>query len=91
MSTDNNFKPLLFPLTFDGLSYYDHVITSPPEEFLADLHGEFVEHGSGLGCSNCERGWVHACCDDLCRNSNDASDCSGAIACRACNPEGDFS
>lgn len=52
-----------------------------------DCDHEF--EGGGLGCVNCDNGWVHACCDDLCRNTNDATDCHSAIACRACNAEGD--
>lgn len=54
-----------------------------------DLDEDDCDH-VGLGCSNCDSGWVHGCCDDLCRGSRGGPDCQSALACRACNPEGDI-
>ncbi len=50
---------------------------------------DFYEDEDGIGCSNCDGGWVHACCDDLCRGSADAADCLSARARQTCNPHGD--
>ena len=41
-----------------------------------------------IGCVNCDGGWRHGCCDDLCRGSNEPEWCENAIFCRTCNPHG---
>ncbi len=43
----------------------------------------------GIGCCNCDGGWHHGCCDDLCCGSNEAVDCDNAFPCKFCNPDGD--
>lgn len=43
----------------------------------------------GIGCANCDGGWSHGCCDDLCRGSNEPEWCENAIACWTCNPHGE--
>lgn len=48
----------------------------------------WVDDGE-IGCVNCDGGWRHGCCDDLCRGSNDSEWCENAIPCRTCNPFGD--
>lgn len=46
--------------------------------------------GGGIGCYNCSGGWHHTCCDDLCRNCNEAEDCEdGGRPCKLCNPDGE--
>jgi hypothetical protein len=42
-----------------------------------------------IGCYECEDGWRHGCCDDLCRGSVEAVDCDAAHPCRLCNPRGE--
>lgn len=42
-----------------------------------------------IGCANCDGGWRHGCCDDLCRGSNEADRCDYARPCRTCNPHGE--
>lgn len=45
----------------------------------------------GIGCYECEGGWKHTCCDDLCRACNEAVDCEdGGRPCRVCNPHGEL-
>lgn len=45
--------------------------------------------GPGLmGCYNCDDGWLHGCCDDLCRGSVEAEDCDNARPCPNCNRDG---
>lgn len=53
---------------------------------------EYEDMGDGTpGCCNCGyNGWVHGCCDDLCRGSNEAVDCSNSRPCRNCNPKGEW-
>lgn len=48
------------------------------------------EGPEGIGCYDCEDGWKHGCCDDLCRGCNDALDCDFARPCRLCNPRGEM-
>lgn len=43
----------------------------------------------GIGCADCDSGWRHGCCDDLCYGSNEPEWCDNAIACRHCNPHGE--
>lgn len=62
------------------------MIVGPDDDDFYDDDDDDME--GGVGCANCERGWVHGCCDDLCRG-RDAIDCHSAIACRTCNPDGD--
>lgn len=57
---------------------------------MIDPDDDFYEEDEGIGCSNCDGGWVHACCDDLCRNTVSAQDCDSSLPCRSCNPDGDF-
>ena len=40
----------------------------------------------GIGCCNCEQGWIHGCMDDMCRSCEQAAACPDAHACR-CNPD----
>jgi hypothetical protein len=49
---------------------------------------EEYEQGHGRFCVQCDRGWLHGCCDDMCRNCEEAVDCPNAWACK-CNPDGD--
>jgi hypothetical protein len=51
----------------------------------------YYDDDDGIGCCNCDGGWRHGCCDDLCRGSNEAADCDRAYPCKLCNPEGDVS
>lgn len=44
----------------------------------------------GIGCCDCDDGWKHGCCDDLCYGCNDPVDCDNAIPCRHCNPTGEL-
>jgi len=53
-----------------------------------DFYDEDDDDGS-IGCANCDMGWRHGCCDDLCRGSYEASDCDSARPCQTCNPDGD--
>lgn len=57
--------------------------TSPDDPDFYD------EDDGSIGCANCDLGWRHGCCDDLCRGSSDAADCHNARACQTCNPDGD--
>jgi hypothetical protein len=42
-----------------------------------------------IGCVNCDNGWKHGCCDDLCIGCTDeAIDCFSPVPCRECNPKG---
>lgn len=43
----------------------------------------------GIGCADCDSGWRHGCCDDLCCACNEAEGCDNPIACRHCNPNGE--
>ena len=43
-----------------------------------------------IGCCNCDSGWRHGCCDDMCYGCNDPQDCDAAIPCRDCNPHGEY-
>jgi hypothetical protein len=43
-----------------------------------------------IGCCNCDGGWKHGCCDDLCYACNEPQWCENAISCRHCNPDGLF-
>jgi hypothetical protein len=49
----------------------------------------FGYDGQEIGCCNCDGGWNHGCCDDLCYGSNEPEWCENAIPCRHCNPFGD--
>lgn len=42
-----------------------------------------------IGCVNCDAGWRHGCCDDLCRGSNEPQDCDYARKCLVCNKYGE--
>jgi hypothetical protein len=42
-----------------------------------------------IGCVDCDSGWRHGCCDDLCYGSNEPEWCDNAIACCHCNPHGE--
>jgi hypothetical protein len=42
-----------------------------------------------IGCVNCDAGWRHGCCDDLCRGSNESQDCDSPRRCLTCNPHGE--
>jgi hypothetical protein len=43
-----------------------------------------------IGCVNCDMGWRHGCCDDLCRGSVEPQDCENARACSHCNQHGEY-
>ncbi|MDR7257752.1 hypothetical protein J2X47_001932 [Sphingomonas sp. BE270] len=73
-------------------------MTPPPEQseaLLACLECGFTDclcfddDQTEIGCVNCDSGWHHGCCDDLCRGSNDPEWCDSAVACRHCNPYGE--
>lgn len=42
------------------------------------------------GCYNCSGGWLHGCCDDLCRGSSEAFDCDNSRPCPVCNVDGGY-
>ena len=42
------------------------------------------------GCYNCFSGWLHGCCDDLCRNSVADEDCPNRRPCSNCNKDGEY-
>lgn len=42
-----------------------------------------------IGCVNCDGGWRHGCCDDLCRGCNEPEWCDYARPCSTCNPHGE--
>jgi hypothetical protein len=45
----------------------------------------------GSTCFNCNGdGWLHGCCDDMCRVCNEAEDCDSPRKCMNCNPQGDI-
>ena len=46
--------------------------------------------GEGIGCGNCDGGWNHGCCDDMCYACNEPEWCENAVPCRCCNPLGDW-
>ena len=55
-----------------------------------DQDAEYDGYDEGeIGCVNCDGGWNHGCCDDLCRGSNEPEWCEFARACRHCNPHGE--
>ena len=55
-----------------------------------DLDDFDYDESDAIGCYNCEGGWRHTCCDDLCRNCNEAYDCDdGGRPCKLCNPRGE--
>jgi hypothetical protein len=43
-----------------------------------------------IGCVDCDSGWRHGCCDDLCYGSVEPQDCDMARACPHCNPRGEY-
>jgi len=47
------------------------------------------DESPGIGCVDCDSGWRHGCCDDLCYGSNEPEWCDNAIPCRHCNPHGE--
>lgn len=49
---------------------------------------DFEEVGE-IGCVNCDGGWRHGCCDDLCIGSNETDRCDYARKCLTCNPNGE--
>jgi hypothetical protein len=43
-----------------------------------------------FGCVNCDGGWRHGCCDDMCYGCNEPQWCPDALPCRHCNPHGEI-
>ena len=42
-------------------------------------------------CYDCDSGWKHSCCSDMCMSCYDAQDyLYGGRPCRHCNPHGDI-
>jgi hypothetical protein len=56
----------------------------------ADMEREDDDYDDAeIGCVNCDAGWRHGCCDDLCRGSNESQDCDYPRRCLTCNPHGE--
>jgi len=45
---------------------------------------------AGIGCWNCDMGWRHGCCSDMCMNCTEAAWCDYARPCPLCNSSGDL-
>lgn len=67
---------------------------TPTKSEVDDLDDEGFEPDTGgpgpEGCYNCNGGWLHGCCDDLCRGCNEAFDCDAARPCPICNRDGEY-
>lgn len=60
----------------------------PAEQPDDDFDG--YDESEGIGCVNCDGGWRHGCCDDLCRGCNEPEWCDLARPCPHCNPHGEI-
>lgn len=56
----------------------------------ADDDAYFDYDDREIGCVNCDGGWRHGCCDDMCIGSNEPEWCEDARPCRTCNPYGEI-
>ena len=64
---------------------------SEPDIYYDDDGFETNTGGPGLdGCYNCSDGWLHGCCDDMCRGCNEAIDCDNPRPCPVCNKDGGY-
>jgi hypothetical protein len=43
-----------------------------------------------IGCYECDGGWKHGCCSDMCIGCYEAVECDRAYPCRLCNSSGGF-
>lgn len=72
--------PPLFWLNEDGVRIAHEFDKDPDDDGFDERE---------IGCVNCDGGWRHGCCDDLCRGSNDPEWCDFARKCPTCNPHGE--
>ncbi|HEU4804472.1 MAG TPA: hypothetical protein VFS91_01465 [Nitrobacter sp.] len=56
----------------------------------AEPYDDYNDGERGIGCYECDQGWKHGCCDDMCIACTEAPWCDDAYPCRLCNPHGDF-
>ena len=66
-----------------------HLKAVPADDADGEGWDYFDPDAGQIGCCNCDSGWRHGCCDDLCYASVAPVDCDAAIPCRFCNPNGE--
>lgn len=54
------------------------------------VDSDFDRRPDPASCYNCNSGWKHGCCDDLCIGANEANECEDRYACKVCNPDGEY-
>jgi len=58
---------------------------------MSDVAYDEEDFPSYAGCYNCGGGgWLHGCCEDMCRGSYDGEECSDARLCPICLGEGEI-